>query len=99
MRRVPAAEIGFAVDRFDAHFAHQPSNPLPSHGMPAEYFLLTFTVPFEFRALAFAHQRVVFDLMLRCTWATVRTFSQNDRQLQGAPGGIAVLHHCCPVKK
>ena len=60
--------------------------------VPAEYFLLTFTVPFEFRALAFAHQRVVFDLMLRCTWATVRTFSQNDRQLQGAPGGIAVLH-------
>lgn len=60
--------------------------------VPAEYFLLTFTLPAEFRALAFAHQRVVYELLLRCGWETVRTFSQNDRQLQGTPGAIAVLH-------
>ena len=60
--------------------------------VPAEYFLLTFTLPAEFRALTFAHQRVVYDLLMRCTWETVRTFSQNDRQLQGTPGAIAVLH-------
>jgi len=60
--------------------------------VPAEYFLLTFTLPAEFRALAGAHQRVVYDLLVRCAWATVRTFSQNDRQLQGTPGAIAVLH-------
>jgi hypothetical protein len=60
--------------------------------VPAEYFLLTFTVPAEFRALAFAYQRVVYDLLLRCAWETVRTFSHNDKQLQGTPGAIAVLH-------
>lgn len=60
--------------------------------VPAEYFLLTFTLPAEFRALAFAHQRIVYELLLRCCWETVRTFSQNDRQLQGTPGAIAVLH-------
>ena len=60
--------------------------------MPAEYFLLTFTLPAEFRALTFAHQRVVYELMLRCCWETVRSFSQNDKQLQGTPGAIAVLH-------
>lgn len=60
--------------------------------LPAEYFLLTFTLPAEFRALAFAHQRVVYELMLRCCWETVRIFSQNDKQLQGTPGAIAVLH-------
>jgi hypothetical protein len=60
--------------------------------VPAEYFLLTFTLPAEFRALAAAHPRVVYDLLMRCTWETVRTFSQNDRQLQGTPGAIAVLH-------
>lgn len=59
---------------------------------PAEYFLLTFTLPAEFRALAFAHQSVVYDLLLRCCWETVRTFSHNDKQLQGTPGAIAVLH-------
>jgi hypothetical protein len=60
--------------------------------VPAEYFLLTFTLPAEFRALAFAQQRVVYELLLRCSWETVRTFSQNDKQLQGTPGAIAVLH-------
>ena len=60
--------------------------------VPAEYFLLTFTLPAEFRALAAAHQSVVYDLLMRSTWETVRTFSQNDRQLQGTPGAIAVLH-------
>ena len=28
--------------------------------VPAEYFLLTFTVPAEFRALVFAHQRIAY---------------------------------------
>ena len=60
--------------------------------VPTEYFLLTFTLPAEFRALVFAHQRVAYDLLMRCCWETVRAFSQNDKQLQGTPGAIAVLH-------
>lgn len=60
--------------------------------VPAEYFLLTFTVPAEFRALAFAHPSVVYDVLMRCCWETVRTFSRNDKHLQGTPGAIAVLH-------
>jgi hypothetical protein len=60
--------------------------------VPAEYFLIAFTVPAEFRALAFAHQETFYDLLLRCGWETLRTFSQNDKQLQGTPGTIAVLH-------
>ena len=46
----------------------------------------------RFRALAFAHQKVVYELLMRCSWETVRTFSQNDKQLRGTPGVIAVLH-------
>jgi hypothetical protein len=60
--------------------------------VPAQYFLLTFTLPAEFRALAWAHQDVLYDLLMRCAWHTVHTFSHNDRQLQGTPGAIAVLH-------
>ena len=60
--------------------------------VPAEYFMLTFTLPAEFRPLAWAHQSVVYELLLRCSWETVRTFSHNDKQLQGTPGAIAVLH-------
>ena len=60
--------------------------------VPAEYFLLTFTLPAELRGLAAAHADVVFDFVMRCAWETVHRFSQNDRQLQGTPGAIAVLH-------
>ena len=60
--------------------------------VPAEYFLLTFTLPAEFRRLAFVHQRLLYDGLMRCAWETVQTFSQNDKQLQGTPGAIAVLH-------
>ena len=60
--------------------------------VPAAYFMLTFTLPAEFRPLAWAQPGVVYDLLLRCSWETVRTFSQNDKQLRGVPGAIAVLH-------
>jgi hypothetical protein len=60
--------------------------------VPAEYFLLTFTLPEELRALAWQQQRTLYDLMIRCSWETVKTFAQNDRQLQGKAGAIAVLH-------
>jgi hypothetical protein len=60
--------------------------------VPAEYFLITFTLPAEFRPLARAQPSVIYDLLMRCSWETVRTFSQNDKQLRGTPGAIAVLH-------
>ncbi len=60
--------------------------------VPAEYFLLTFTLPAEFRALARSHQTVLYELLLRCSWQTVYTFTRNDKQLRGTPGAIAVLH-------
>ena len=60
--------------------------------VPAGYFLLTFTLPAEFRALARAHQNVLYDLLMRCSCETVRTFTRNDKQLRGTPGAIAVLH-------
>lgn len=60
--------------------------------VPAEYFLLTFTLPAELRPLAWQQQRTLYDRMIRCVWETVRTFSHHDKQLQGTPGAIAVLH-------
>ena len=60
--------------------------------LPAEYFLLTFTLPKEFRSLAWRHQRTLYSLLTQCSWQTVRTFTQNDAQLQGDAGAITVLH-------
>ena len=60
--------------------------------VPATYFLVTFTLPAELRALAGSHQRVVYEALMRCAWDTLKTFSQNDKQLAGTPGALAVLH-------
>lgn len=60
--------------------------------VPGEYFLLTFTLPAQLRGLAWGHQRTLYGLLMQCAWATVRTFSHNDKSLQGTPGAIAVLH-------
>ena len=60
--------------------------------VPAGYFLLTFTLPRELRPLAWAHQRELYALLMRCSWETVQIFTQNDRQLQGRAGAITVLH-------
>ena len=60
--------------------------------VPADHFLLTFTLPAELRPLAKARSDVVLDQLMRCAWATVNQFAHNDRQLQGTPGAIAVLH-------
>jgi hypothetical protein len=60
--------------------------------VPAEYFLLTFTLPEELRPLAWQHQRTLYDLMIRCSWETLKTFAQNDPKLQGQAGAITVLH-------
>jgi hypothetical protein len=60
--------------------------------VPGQYFLVTFTLPAEFRALALADPRPFYDLLMQCAWQTLLTFSRNDRQLQGTPGAVAVLH-------
>ena len=60
--------------------------------VPAEYFLLTFTLPEELRPLSWQHQRIVYDLLMRCSWETLNTFTQNDSQLHGKAGAISILH-------
>jgi hypothetical protein len=60
--------------------------------VPGAYFLLTFTLPAEFRALALAHPQTLYGLLMQCAWQTLLTFSRNDQSLQGTPGAVAVLH-------
>ncbi|PPD28351.1 MAG: IS91 family transposase [Methylomonas sp.] len=60
--------------------------------VPAEYFLVTFTLPKELRALAWQQQRSVYSVMIQCSWETVKAFAQNDPKLKGNAGAITVLH-------
>jgi len=58
----------------------------------AKYFMLTFTLPAQLRSMAWQHQKQVYQLMFQCVWETLQSFSRQDKQLQGEPGVIAVLH-------
>lgn len=60
--------------------------------LPAQYFMITFTLPRELRPLAWQHQRTVYNLLFQCAWETLQTFSLTDKQLKGMPGVIAMLH-------
>lgn len=60
--------------------------------VPGEYFMVTFTLPAELRALAWRHQRDLYELLIRNAWLTVNTFSRNDKALRGSAGAVTVLH-------
>ena len=60
--------------------------------VPADYFMNTFTLPAQLRPLARQHPRLLYSMMFDCAWATLQSFSKNDKQLQGNAGAIAVLH-------
>jgi len=60
--------------------------------VPGEYFMVTFTLPAQFRSLAWLHQRMLYELIISNAWATLNTFCQNDKKLRGTAGAVAVLH-------
>ena len=60
--------------------------------LPGHYFMMTFTLPAQLRALTWDHQKSVYRLMFDCVWETLQAFSRNDKKLRGEPGVIAVLH-------
>ena len=60
--------------------------------IPGNYFMVTFTLPAQFRTFAWQHQRVMYDLITRSAWETVNMFSRNDRKLRGTTGAVTVLH-------
>ncbi len=60
--------------------------------LPCPYFLVTFTLPAELRPLAFAHQKKVYGLMMRCAGAALQKLALDPQYLGGRLGALAVLH-------
>jgi hypothetical protein len=60
--------------------------------LPVEYFLITFTVPAQLRALFWSRQRTTYDLLLKTAWQTVDSFARRDPKLKGVSGAHAILH-------
>lgn len=63
-----------------------------SKQLPAEYYLLTFTLPKQLHKLAWINQKLVYSLMILCIQELLKIFTRNDRQLQGTAGFTMILH-------
>ena len=60
--------------------------------LPADYFLVTFTLPAELRSLAWSHQRKVYGALFAAATATLKTFGLDPKHLGADMGMTAVLH-------
>jgi len=60
--------------------------------LPAQYYLITFTLPSQLRDLAWKHQATIYSLMFACVQNVLKTFTKNDKKLGGAAGFTAILH-------
>ncbi len=60
--------------------------------LPVPYFMATFTLPYELRALTWLHQREVFSLLFLCVASTLKDFGLNPKNLGAEIGMTMVLH-------
>ncbi len=60
--------------------------------LPVDYFMVTFTIPFELRALARQNQKIFYSFLFNCAVSTLRTFGLNDKKLGAELAMTAVLH-------
>jgi len=60
--------------------------------LPVNYFLVTFTLPYELRLLAKTNQKTIYSLLFQCAVSTLKDFGQNDKAFAAELAMTAVLH-------
>lgn len=60
--------------------------------LPVPYFHAVFTLPDEFGPLALQNPRVVYGLLFRAAWETLRTVAADPKHLGARIGCLMVLH-------
>lgn len=60
--------------------------------LPCPYYLLTFTLPKELRAVARSHQKLVYGLLLKAAAASIQKLCADPRWLGAQPSLTGVLH-------
>ncbi len=60
--------------------------------LPCPYFLLTFTLPSELRALARSHQKLIYGLLLNAAAASIQKLCADPRGLGAQVSLMGVLH-------
>jgi len=60
--------------------------------LPVAYYHLVFTLPHRLNGWVQLHPEVIYRLLFRCVWHTLKRFGQNPKRLGGQLGMSAVLH-------
>ena len=60
--------------------------------LPVEYFMATFTLPYQLRTLAWKNQKALYTLFFACVISTLKDFGLNPKNLGAQMGMTAVLH-------
>jgi len=60
--------------------------------VPADYYMITFTLPAQLRSLAWQNQSLIYSLFFKLAWETLKIFGLNDKKLHGKLGATGVLH-------
>jgi len=60
--------------------------------LPVQYFMVTFTLPCEFRAMAYRYQKIVYSILFSCVAGILKDFGLNPRHLGAEIGMTMVLH-------
>jgi len=60
--------------------------------LPVEYFMATFTLPYQLRSMAWDHQTLVYNLLFACASSTLKDFGVNPKHLGADIGMTTVLH-------
>ena len=60
--------------------------------LPINYFLVTFTLPQELRAVARSNQKLIYNLLFRASSAALLKLAQDPRFVGGRIGMVGVLH-------
>lgn len=60
--------------------------------LPASYFMVTFTLPYELRSLSWRHQKAVYSILFTCAAGTLKDFGLNPKNLGAEIGMSMVLH-------
>jgi hypothetical protein len=60
--------------------------------LPVQYFHVVFTLPHTIAPLALANKSLVYGLLFRAAWETLREVAADPKHLGAAVGMLAVLH-------
>jgi hypothetical protein len=60
--------------------------------LPVAYYHLVFTLPHTLNGWIQLHPEVIYRLLFRCAWQTLKVFGRNPKRLGGQLGMSAVLH-------